>query len=112
MIDSILNWFYTQLQTILDWLYGVFSSVLGSLASWLTDFPREMFDYLIITPLEYFDLNPTQYLEDSIFTQIYELIAFLIPLNGMLTIISANLTIVLSVRTIRWGLALVPTVGG
>ena len=112
MVDRLLQWFYTNLQVVLDWILSVVTDIFSTVIEWISDFPADVFAYLILQPAEYFDLDLGKHLEDSLFTTIFEIMAFIIPLNAMITIAAANLAVVLSVRSVRWGLALVPTVGG
>ena len=107
MIESILEWFYNALTYIFDWLFDQIGEVFSGIYTFLDSVPVYVYQAISgVLNLVGFDFS------FDFAGQLYGAVSYVIPLNALITIMLGNLAIVVSIRTVRWGLAAIPTIGG
>ena len=106
---SILEWFSTTLANFFDWVYNQFAAIIAGIFDYFLALPQMLFSVVSgLLELIGFDFQSNS----SLLSELWGLTAFIIPLDALLAIAVLNVTVILTIRTLRWTLAFVPTIGG
>lgn len=107
MLDGIYQWFLIAIETVWSWVWDqLWLFVEGSYA-FLETLPQLIWQF----GSSLLDLVGVDVAFPAV-EELFEVLAYILPINALLGLAVVNITAVVTIRVVRWTLALIPTIGG
>ena len=75
--------------------------------------PTYVFEQYVTPLLGEVGIDVSAYIENSeVIYPMFAWLQFVLPLNGIIMAMITTMSVIVTIRTVRWTLAMVPTIGG